>query len=914
MTVGENSNFQTKNCGKLQMSYFSERYDQIRYPILGPDQPGLRRAQLGAIHAISAHFTKEKDTSKIDSAITVMPTGSGKTAVISMAPFVLQATRVLIVTPSRLVRQQISEEISKLIVLKQIEVVSKDLETPTVATQVTKVSNIQDWDALRAADIVVSTPNCVSPAYEDIVDPPGDLFDVVVVDEAHHAPAKTWTAILDAFPNSKKLLFTATPFREDKKEIKGFVTYEFSIREAYNDRIFGSIEFIPVDFQAGITPDVAIALRTQEILRQDRDAGLDHYIFARTKTKKHARELVDIYRNVTELNLRLLHSGHSNRYAKRTITQLKNKTLDGIIAVDMLGEGFDFPNLKIAAIHSPHKSLPVTLQFIGRFARTNTENIGTAKFLAIPQQIEVEAKKLYQRGSSWQEIIPNLYQSRIEKEINIRQGLASFQIRRILENESETELREISRYSLSPYHHVKIFRTVDGVDLAREMALPRLEIVRQDLSDELDATLLLTKDISIPKWANSGQFARVEYDLFIIYFDEESSLLFINTSRKTDSVYDQIVSQLAIGRYFPLPLYEINRVISKLQNPTFFSIGMRNRTINSQTESYRIVAGSQAQRTISAADGRLYSQGHVFGRGEDENQKNMTLGFSGSSKVWSNKYSSIPEIIDWCKELAIIIDSDLVVVTGSELDSLPVGQEIRVLPLDVIGADWEREVYLHPPFISYWPINQPFIRTCQLLDIDISIDRGEVTEEKYRFIISDDSLEWKADYSPMNFPFFREVAGNPAVNVIVGNEEISLIAFINQNPIQFFTSNFTLLTGGEIYPYEQIEKPFDVDRIIPFDWEAGNVNIKREFQIEGQEDGELSIHEYMQGWADQNGDQIIFYDHGKGEIADLVTFRIDDQSLYISLLHVKAMKLNNHAPGSRVDEFDELSMQAVSSP
>lgn len=44
-----------------------------------------------------------------------------------------------------------------------------------------------------------------------------------------------------------------------------------------------------------------------------------------------------------------------------------------MICVDMLGEGFDFPNLKIAAIHEPHKSLASTLQFIGRFARTNAE-------------------------------------------------------------------------------------------------------------------------------------------------------------------------------------------------------------------------------------------------------------------------------------------------------------------------------------------------------------------------------------------------------------------------------------------------------------------------------------------------------------------------------------------------------------
>ncbi|WP_346763412.1 hypothetical protein [Escherichia sp. E4694] len=37
----------------------------------------------------------------------------------------------------------------------------------------------------------------------------------------------------------------------------------------------------------------------------------------------------------------------------------------------MLGEGYDLPNLKIAALHDHHKSLAVTLQFIGRFTRVN---------------------------------------------------------------------------------------------------------------------------------------------------------------------------------------------------------------------------------------------------------------------------------------------------------------------------------------------------------------------------------------------------------------------------------------------------------------------------------------------------------------------------------------------------------------
>jgi putative DNA primase/helicase len=56
-------------------------------------------------------------------------------------------------------------------------------------------------------------------------------------------------------------------------------------------------------------------------------------------------------------------------HVKRIVAKLRNDELHGIVCVNMFGEGFNLPNLKIAAVHSPHKSLAVTLQFIGRFAR-----------------------------------------------------------------------------------------------------------------------------------------------------------------------------------------------------------------------------------------------------------------------------------------------------------------------------------------------------------------------------------------------------------------------------------------------------------------------------------------------------------------------------------------------------------------
>jgi len=85
--------------------YFQNNYNEVNYPIEKSDNPGLRNAQLGAIHSISSFFT----LNKTKPAIIVMPTGSGKTAVLIMVPFVVKSKKVLVVTPAKMVRQQIAD-------------------------------------------------------------------------------------------------------------------------------------------------------------------------------------------------------------------------------------------------------------------------------------------------------------------------------------------------------------------------------------------------------------------------------------------------------------------------------------------------------------------------------------------------------------------------------------------------------------------------------------------------------------------------------------------------------------------------------------------------------------------------------------------------------------------------------------
>ena len=105
---------------------------------------------------------------------------------------------------------------------------------------------------------------------------------------------------------------------------------------------------------------------------------------------------------------------YSSRYSKtknkKSIIQgIRDGAYDIVVCVDMLKEGFDYPDLKIAAVHSVHKSLAVLLQFIGRFTRVE-EGLGDASFIVnyAEENISTELENLFQEGSGWEEVISEI--------------------------------------------------------------------------------------------------------------------------------------------------------------------------------------------------------------------------------------------------------------------------------------------------------------------------------------------------------------------------------------------------------------------------------------------------------------------------------------------------------------------------
>jgi len=128
---------------------------------------------------------------------------------------------------------------------------------------------------------------------------------------------------------------------------------------------------------------------------------------ARVKSKSKADELLPLYQELApELNPLVVYSGPGRKGQNdRAFKLLRDKSENGakiVICVDMLGEGFDLPELKVAAIHDNHKSLAVTLQFVGRFTRRG-ENVGDAAVVIniADSNAEKRLQELYAEGADW---------------------------------------------------------------------------------------------------------------------------------------------------------------------------------------------------------------------------------------------------------------------------------------------------------------------------------------------------------------------------------------------------------------------------------------------------------------------------------------------------------------------------------
>lgn len=363
----------------------------------------LRKVQRKAYVNLKEDLEHDNKTHKI----VILPTGTGKTGVIGIAPYGISEGRVLVITPSLIIREGISDEFDTRLFSNfwsDKKVIIDDESLPNVyryAGYKTTGDKKRVLKYLEEAHIVIAnihkvSKECSSKTLIDILPP--DFFDMIIIDEAHHAEAASWKNTLDYFEATKILKLTATPYRADEKELEGKIVYEYALADAIKDKIVKNLvveDFTTEQLQFEvdgkfvskeealkemdnnwITRSIAyseqcsrtIVEKSIERLNQKRRQGnAMHQIIAVACSIEHAKQIKTLYE---EYGLRAEYvSSDRIEESQKIIIELKKGIIDVVVNVDMLGEGFDHPPLSIAAIFRPFRTLSPYAQFIGRTLR-----------------------------------------------------------------------------------------------------------------------------------------------------------------------------------------------------------------------------------------------------------------------------------------------------------------------------------------------------------------------------------------------------------------------------------------------------------------------------------------------------------------------------------------------------------------
>ena len=328
-----------------------------------------------------------------------MPTGTGKTDTMLALIIAARMSRTLILVPSDALRAQLVNKCAEMKTLRTVGAVSETARNPIVAAIDSKLSEAQVAE-LANANIIVATPQALLLFEDAALEALVNMCSHLMVDEAHHVVAASWNRIKTAFRGKPCIQFTATPFREDGLALAGKIIYNYPLRDAQLDGYFKGIEFHPVREYNLKLSDQAIADKAVELLRADLKAGYNHLMMVRAKSHKRAADLFEIYKQHPDLTPVLIHSKVPN--LARVMAEIVEKKYRIIVCVDMLGEGFDLPELKIAAIHDQHQSPAVTLQFIGRLTRVDAA-LGDAKFVAniANQKTDHQMADVYKESADW---------------------------------------------------------------------------------------------------------------------------------------------------------------------------------------------------------------------------------------------------------------------------------------------------------------------------------------------------------------------------------------------------------------------------------------------------------------------------------------------------------------------------------
>jgi len=864
------------------------------------DDIGFREPQFGALCAIRSYWTVNNKPATI-----VMPTGTGKTETMLATIVAEKILKTLIVVPSHFLRRQTYDKAKSLGLLYEIGVIRKSALEPNVFML---GQGIKDFGKFKKyidkANIIITTMSLADRMDDSYKTYLADKCDVLIVDEAHHISSKTWSKFREYFNKKRILQFTATPYRNDGKKLDGDIIYNFPLGKAQKQGYFEEIKFIGIEEFDDSKSDIAIAKMAVKQLKKDIKEGYKHILLVRAKDITRAEELFNkIYsKKYKEYNPVLITSGQTPKEKNERLSSLKNLNSRIVVCVDMFGEGIDIPNLKIAAIHDKYKSLPITLQFIGRFARYKS-GLGKAKVVAniADDDIVESLKDLYNNDSDWNKLLPIKSNQYINRELSLQKLVSGF-------HKTSMDLFNIKQ--MRPKVSMVAYRTnVKEWNWENWTNVFDKNVCEFSVNNDKKILIIIEPRESKVEWTTQTNIRNLLWQFYIVYWNKEKQVVFANSNDKTKG--DKLINAIFENKVSTVKNEEVFKCLHGIKRLMLGTVGL-NSAIDGPIR-YKMFAGIDVARGIAESTKENCYKSNIFGVGYQGNGR-VSIGCSYRGTIWSRWVESIDYWIKWCNE---IIDKilDPTIDISKIMEGVLIPKIINKLPSEhAYRIDWP----LNLDFETEKPV---FIKSItgeySIRNVDIYLGENQQTENEIVFYVGNENFLEEFVLTLYNNNYRISSKGKAKTKIRIGykSEDELLSEFFKQNPPTIWFVGGSSLEGNVYVELRNhLEAVFPDKNIIRWNWEKFKTNIKVESQRDNKNNKkrkESIQYAVIQNLIEKGVFTILFDDDDRGEIADIVAIEEIEKSVNIYLFHCKYSR--NDKPGSRVDDLYEVCGQAEKS-
>jgi hypothetical protein len=722
------------------------------------------------------------------------------------------------------------------------------------------------------------------------------------IDEAHHISAATWERFRRFFLEAGKpvLQFTATPFRTDRKHVDGRVVFNYPLRKAQEEGYFKRINLLALEEWDPDQEDAVIARAAVDQLTRDLDRGLDHLVMARAESVERTERILAVYRRVAPQHQPLLiHSNLPAAEQRRALEDLRGRKGRIIVCVGMLGEGFDLPELKIAALHDPHKSLAITLQFTGRFTRAR-DDLGEATIVAnvADPKVNEALRALYSEDADWNLLLRELSTGATGRQVALSRFLQGF-----------AASPGVPIQNVFPKMSTVVYRTAceswdpDGVRLVFSD-----ERLYGEPAPNASARVLLfvVRDTFPIGWGAVRDLQDVVHDLYVLHWDVDQKLLFINSSNN-DSLHEEL-AKAVVGEDAGLISGEtVFRSMHGIHQLILMNIGLSHSLGGAVRFSMHM--GPDIVEGLADALYRGKTKTNLFGRGYEEGER-TSVGASKKGRIWSHLIASdIPAWVEWCQQIGRKLLDESISIEAI-LNFVMVPKVVHDRPdLPPISIEWPEEFYVRNEesvFLTVAGEEVPFYEAG--IELTSHDESGPI---RFRVFTEERSVDYEMRFLDSGVTFVP--MGTAGVEVSMGRRFTTLAQWFQEDPPPVRFGDNSFLLKNVLYQPKLAEQPaFDRDRIVAWDWTG--VNIKKESQVRpnSKEKRTDSIqYRVIQRLLDPEhlpAYDLVIDDDGSGEAADVVAIAATDERLIVHLHHCKFAK--GASASARVDDLYAVCGQA----